>query len=943
MKKIPFILFLILSLIPVFSGVNSENTVLYRSSDKIPKWITSTPIEHYVGVSNRSETLESGINSAIENAFQSIMLNIGLKISSVFEVKNRLIKEGTVREIKDELSQKGITKIKHSFIKEIYYQKEKYFGDIFFNVHVLIFFPEKEVEESRKWYRIQKEKALMFSKEFLNMGDKELAQSRVISALKYYDMALKRCIDWNIEEEELKIRLKISNLIDKIRCITEVQKNSKIMFYCFYQNNSEKYAMKDIIIDLDFTRGSGIVDKKIITDNKGVAYSNIYSLLYEKEFAVLKANIQLNNISEITSELLKTLEFNVTIKKDKSTICIVENPYFKDTDQYLSQFFSNIESIYVQKYYSDKSLQKILEETGADFIIRGNIKRIDNQYYGNYDLINKDKNIISSIKEKTSDQLSLADKVFNSFASFISNDLVYLKKIEVFPSEITQYFKNTTYNLENIQIKALYSDNTERDVYDVEWEVLEGKATIEGNTLKIDQKTGELLIQCTLKENGLIKKENIKIKMHWKEIINVNDAIDNQVPLITKGSGKWVGVSHTSFDGIDSLVSDINKGDLSLIIRLEGPATVSFNWKTDSQYGEDVLFFNVNGSMRWIKTGKTDWEKKTITLTDSKYELEWKFRKSSDFFSEKSRVFIDNISIEKSHNFNKDIYTGVDKVPFGKRIGHCLIEKDNILYLIGGESNNGLTNDLWISKDGVEWDLKKQNLDFSPRKDFQITEFKNKYYMSGGVDRSGKYKNDIYRSSDLINWVKIVGKAEWSPRKDHGFISKGKYLYIIGGNSKGTLKNDIWRSEDAIHWNIVNEKVPFSARTSFKTINVKNKVIILGGHTENGTISEIWSTTDLINWKKEKTPQWTPRCKFGLTQKTFIWIVGGVDLAGNLSHYKKDIWYSQNGIDWNLLTTDNSLFPMGDISISSLGKDIIITGGRDILNNIYKTFIIKNK
>ena len=85
--------------------------------------------------------------------------------------------------------------------------------------------------------------------------------------------------------------------------------------------------------------------------------------------------------------------------------------------------------------------------------------------------------------------------------------------------------------------------------------------------------------------------------------------------------------------------------------------------------------------------------------------------------------------------------------------------------------------------------------------DFQVVEFKNKLYLIGGYTTSG-YTNDIYSSSDGVTWTleSADGVAPFSKRYRHQVVEFNNKLYLIGGYTSSGETNDIYSSSDGVTW-----------------------------------------------------------------------------------------------------------------------------------------------
>ncbi len=135
---------------------------------------------------------------------------------------------------------------------------------------------------------------------------------------------------------------------------------------------------------------------------------------------------------------------------------------------------------------------------------------------------------------------------------------------------------------------------------------------------------------------------------------------------------------------------------------------------------------------------------------------------------------------------------------FSGRDNHSVVVFNNELYLIGGRGSSHY-NDVWKSSDGINWTEVTGNAQFTGRQAHYVVEFNNELYLIGGVDSSVN-QNDVWKSSDGIDWTEVTtSQSKFSARYDHSVVVFNNELYLIGGGG-GSFKNDVWKSSDGIDW-----------------------------------------------------------------------------------------------------------------------------------------------
>jgi len=153
-------------------------------------------------------------------------------------------------------------------------------------------------------------------------------------------------------------------------------------------------------------------------------------------------------------------------------------------------------------------------------------------------------------------------------------------------------------------------------------------------------------------------------------------------------------------------------------------------------------------------------------------------------------------------NWNKVMNTS----PFGKRRGHKVVVFDNKLWLIGGIKNetiNGITtnklmNDVWFSENGITWFQGTDNANFSARRSHELTTDGELLWLSAGNTNeiSHAIVNDLWYSKNGLDWFEVDTPDSFQARQYHSMVSLENRLFVING--LGLDKNsfhilpDIW-------------------------------------------------------------------------------------------------------------------------------------------------------
>ena len=138
---------------------------------------------------------------------------------------------------------------------------------------------------------------------------------------------------------------------------------------------------------------------------------------------------------------------------------------------------------------------------------------------------------------------------------------------------------------------------------------------------------------------------------------------------------------------------------------------------------------------------------------------------------------------------------------WGARFWAGAVVYNNSIWVLGGNttsfvnnSSSSGTNDVWRSTNGVNWTLNNRNAPWSARYGLEVRVFKNRIWVMGGGPGD---KNDVWYSSGT-GWHQLdAGSTHWSGRENFGSAVLGEKLYIFGGSSGSRREgsNDVWHLE----------------------------------------------------------------------------------------------------------------------------------------------------
>ena len=251
------------------------------------------------------------------------------------------------------------------------------------------------------------------------------------------------------------------------------------------------------------------------------------------------------------------------------------------------------------------------------------------------------------------------------------------------------------------------------------------------------------------------------------------------------------------------------------------------------------------------------------------------------------------------------------------------------MWVIGGETYYDIENDVWSSSDGVNWTQAKAAAAFTPRAGHASVVFNNKMWVIGGWTYDPEtYENirlnDVWSSSDGVNWTQATAAAAFSPRAFHTSVVFNNKMWVIGGSyddpetSEFTNINDVWSSSDGVNWTQATATAAFSARSYHTSVVLGGKMWVIGGYGNESDLNDVWSSPDGATWTRATAAAaFFPRnghASVVLGNK--MWVIGGYGNESDLN----DVWSSSNGVTWTQATAAAAFPPAHKSDERGLGR-----------------------
>jgi len=230
-------------------------------------------------------------------------------------------------------------------------------------------------------------------------------------------------------------------------------------------------------------------------------------------------------------------------------------------------------------------------------------------------------------------------------------------------------------------------------------------------------------------------------------------------------------------------------------------------------------------------------------------------------------------------------WTFETNAPWPARHASAWLTDEEHLWVIGGDPQSGCLTDAWKSSDGINW---TQTIDAIP--DFEIRNspnyayFNDQLFIYGGEQCSGPPLTDVWTSTDGISWNEFPN-APWLGRgmQINYCVDGNGQMWMLGGSNEGTRRsyNEVWKTSDGINWTLVNESAPWAGRYWHTVAWFDNKMWLMGGMATGTEMNDVWYSEDGINWHelKSETGNWPAGSRHAQSTTVFndaLWYMCGI-------------------------------------------------------------------
>jgi hypothetical protein len=232
-----------------------------------------------------------------------------------------------------------------------------------------------------------------------------------------------------------------------------------------------------------------------------------------------------------------------------------------------------------------------------------------------------------------------------------------------------------------------------------------------------------------------------------------------------------------------------------------------------------------------------------------------------------------------------------------------LVSHQGQLLVVGGQNQSGYLNDIWASRDGLQWQQLPQPA-WSARAYFQLVEFDSALFLIGGETAEGM-SSEVWVSRDRgLSWQEVKVRGEhFGPRRLHQVLVFNNQLLLLGGeDGEQQQYSDIWLSDDGANWQKVKvDGNQWGQRKYFRAIADQHSVLVLGG-LDPAQRNQVFISEDLLDWRafSPEGDFWGERMFFSSTvvDDKVIWFIGGGSTP--LGSEANDILVARRNGPWRL-------------------------------------------
>jgi len=237
---------------------------------------------------------------------------------------------------------------------------------------------------------------------------------------------------------------------------------------------------------------------------------------------------------------------------------------------------------------------------------------------------------------------------------------------------------------------------------------------------------------------------------------------------------------------------------------------------------------------------------------------------------------------------------------FGYRSDHAAIAYDGRLWITGGMNLSDVFRDVLSSSNGTDWETVTGNAAFGEIRGHSMVNYDGKMWVIGGHNYSTGFSNEVWYSTDGVDWIAATRNAEFSGRLLGGAVvfndGSGEKIWVVGGYTSSGAVSDAWYSADGAFWEQASADGGFPGRYAYSLNSFNGKIWLINGTTESaGTMDDIWTSTDGVNWIQPYASPPFPKRSFhrSVVLGGNLYVLCGTDVNDSINQI-----YATSGSEW---------------------------------------------
>jgi hypothetical protein len=223
------------------------------------------------------------------------------------------------------------------------------------------------------------------------------------------------------------------------------------------------------------------------------------------------------------------------------------------------------------------------------------------------------------------------------------------------------------------------------------------------------------------------------------------------------------------------------------------------------------------------------------------------------------------------------------------------------------------------------------------RKDFVTVVFKDRLWVMGGANYDIgvgprpkiRYFNDVWCTSNSLDWTNITKSAPWAAREGLSAVAFKNKIWIMGGtNARGDegQMNDVWSTSDGKNWECITQHAPWPPLRRAECTVFKDRLFLFKYSEELAHPDECtWFSDDGKTWHKTPTPAWHAYDKVSTAiLKGELYLM--VPFYDDKVNPYNSIWRSTDGIHWQQVIKNTPFMCVG-ATLTAYRDRLFVLGG----------------